>query len=99
MLVSRLSPDDEFVVLACDGLFDVFSNDEVVEMIREELLKHGDTQRACEYLTERAISERYTRDNVSVVLVVLNKWCWAMPRSSVLVTRAAAAAVVGAAGV
>ncbi|CAM9167736.1 unnamed protein product [Phaeothamnion confervicola] len=72
MLCATLTVEDEFLLLACDGLFDVYSNEEVVEMIREEMLKHGDAQRTCEMLTERAISERYTRDNVTIVLVVLN---------------------------
>ncbi|CAN0430242.1 unnamed protein product [Laminaria digitata] len=35
---------------------------------------HGDTQRACETLTRKAIDERFTLDNVSVVLMVLNKF-------------------------
>lgn len=30
--------------------------------------------RCCEDLTEKAIVERRTRDNVSLVLVVLNRW-------------------------
>lgn len=29
MLSCRITPEDEFVLLACDGLFDVFSTDEV----------------------------------------------------------------------
>lgn len=29
MLSCRITPEDEFVLLACDGLFDVFSSDEV----------------------------------------------------------------------
>ena len=30
--------------------------------------------RCCEDLTERAIVERRTRDNVSLVMLVFNKW-------------------------
>ena len=29
MISCRITPEDEFVLLACDGLFDVFSSDEV----------------------------------------------------------------------
>lgn len=43
-------------------------------MVREEMKLHGDTQRVCETLTRKAIHDRYTRDNVSVVLMVLNKF-------------------------
>lgn len=28
---------DEFIILACDGLFDVFSNQDVVDLAREKL--------------------------------------------------------------
>lgn len=47
---------------------------QVVQVVRREMRKHGDTQRACEKLTRKAIDERYTSDNVSVVLVVLKKF-------------------------
>lgn len=70
--VMRILPEDEFVLLACDGLFDVYSNDEVVELVRRSLRKHGDAQRVCQELTHRAINERFSRDNVSVVLVLIN---------------------------
>ncbi|CAM9656169.1 unnamed protein product, partial [Hapterophycus canaliculatus] len=74
MLSCRITPEDEFILLACDGLFDVFTSDEVVKIVRKELRRHGDTQRVCETLTRKAIDERYTQDNVSVVLVVLRKF-------------------------
>ncbi|CAN0075261.1 unnamed protein product, partial [Ectocarpus sp. 8 AP-2014] len=74
MLSCRITPEDEFVLLACDGLFDVFTSDEVVRIVRKELRMHGDTQRVCETLVRKAINERYTQDNVSVVLVVLKKF-------------------------
>lgn len=47
---------------------------QVVKIVRKELSRHGDTQRVCETLTRKAIDERYTQDNVSVVLVVLKKF-------------------------
>lgn len=47
---------------------------QVVKIVRKELRRHGDTQRVCETLTRKAIDERYTQDNVSVVLVVLKKF-------------------------
>ena len=33
----QLTPDHEFVVLACDGIWDVMSNEEVVRFIRVRL--------------------------------------------------------------
>ncbi len=55
------------MLLACDGLFDVYSTEEVIEIVRTEMALDGDVQRTCEVLTEHAISKRYSRDNVSVV--------------------------------
>jgi serine/threonine protein phosphatase PrpC len=69
IICSTISEDDDFVLLASDGLWDVYSNEEVLDMVKHEMTSHRDAQRTCEVLTERAISERYTRDNVSVVLV------------------------------
>ncbi len=55
------------MLLACDGLFDVYSTEEAVDNVRAEMALDGDAQRTCEVLTERAISERFSRDNVSIV--------------------------------
>ena len=62
---------DEFLLLACDGLFDVFSDAEAVAFVRGELADHGDPQRAAERVTNAAIVDRGTRDNVSVIVVKL----------------------------
>jgi serine/threonine protein phosphatase PrpC len=43
-----LSEDDNFILLACDGLYDVFTNEEVVEFVKVEMLQHGDAQRCCQ---------------------------------------------------
>ncbi len=69
-----LTPDDDFVVLACDGLFDVFSNQEVLDTVREQMDKHGSTDLACTEITKQAIDQRGTRDNVSMLLVLLKPW-------------------------
>jgi serine/threonine protein phosphatase PrpC len=65
---------DQFLLLACDGLFDVFSYDEVVEFVRAQMESHGDAQLCCQNITFEAIRKRNSRDNVSVILVILNKW-------------------------
>ncbi len=69
-----LTPDDDFVVLACDGLFDVFSNQEVLDAVREQMDKYGSTDLACAEITKQAIEQRGTRDNVSMLLVLLKPW-------------------------
>jgi serine/threonine protein phosphatase PrpC len=65
---------DQFLLLACDGLFDVFTPEEVVTFVRTNMEKHGDSQRCCQQLTYDAIRKRNSRDNVSVILIILNKW-------------------------
>eukprot|EP01033_Poteriospumella_lacustris_P007324 gene7324-5271_t len=69
-----IQDNDQFLLLACDGLFDVFTPEEVVTFVRTNMEKHGDTQRCCQQLTYDAIRKRNSRDNVSVILIILNKW-------------------------
>lgn len=68
-----LTPEDHFILLACDGLFDVFENEEAVALVLQEMAGHRNAHRACEALSRRAL-ERGSRDNITVVLLVLNEW-------------------------
>jgi len=43
-----ITDNDQFLLLACDGLFDVYSPEEVVKFVKENMEKHGDTQRCCQ---------------------------------------------------
>ena len=72
--VAELSCEDQFLLLACDGLFDVFSAEDIVDFIKKDMAEHGDTQRCCQNLTYEAIRKRNSRDNVSVILIILNRW-------------------------
>ncbi|CBZ53414.1 putative protein phosphatase 2C [Neospora caninum Liverpool] len=71
-----LSPSDEFLLLACDGLFDVFTSDEAVAFIRSRLSTmppyEQDPQRVVAELVREAIHERKSRDNVTAILVVFS---------------------------
>eukprot|EP01038_Epipyxis_sp_PR26KG_P006901 gene6901-9453_t len=71
---TNVSEGDQFLLLACDGLFDVYTPEEIVTFVKEDMEKHGDTQRCCQNLTYDAIRKRNSRDNVSVILIILNKW-------------------------
>lgn len=71
LVFAELRDDDAFVLLACDGLFDVFSDAEVIDFARAQLAAHGDPQAAAEALAAAAIHDRGSRDNVSVVLLAL----------------------------
>ncbi len=71
-----LMPDDEFIVLGCDGLWDVMSDAEVVRVCRNELT----AKRAQPQMTRAAMAAREllqqalaanTTDNVSIIVVIL----------------------------
>lgn len=68
-----LTPDDQFLLLGCDGLFDVCSDEFIVQFVRDRMSHHGDPTRCSQELTREAI-KKHSRDNVTVVLVILNKW-------------------------
>lgn len=59
---------DEFVVLATDGLWDVWSEAEVITFIRENL-KTKSRQEVCDALIDEAVNKRNSKDNVSVIIV------------------------------
>ena len=46
--ILTLADEDQFLLLACDGLFDVFSPEEVVNFVRTHMLRHGDAQKCCQ---------------------------------------------------
>ncbi|CAI5470986.1 unnamed protein product [Closterium sp. Yama58-4] len=67
------NPEDEFLVLACDGLWDAFNNEgggskEVVAFARRRLRLHNDPQQCSKDLVEEAI-RRHACDNVTVLTV------------------------------
>eukprot|EP01071_Lankesteria_metandrocarpae_P009772 Lankesteria_metandrocarpae@DN5246_c0_g1_i1.p1 len=72
-----LQPTDEFLLLACDGLFDVFSSQEAVDFVRRRLslmpTSEQDPQRVVQDLVEEAIHKRNSRDNVTAILISLKR--------------------------
>lgn len=41
----QITVQDQFAVLACDGVFDVFTSEEVIGNVIEKMKVHGDAQR------------------------------------------------------
>ena len=39
MIVENLTPDCEFLILACDGIWDCLTNQEICDIVRERLRK------------------------------------------------------------
>ncbi|KAA0150348.1 hypothetical protein FNF29_05360 [Cafeteria roenbergensis] len=63
---------DEFVILACDGLWDVMTSQQAVNFVRRRLRESPDLQAATEALVAKAI-ELASVDNVSAIVVALNQ--------------------------
>jgi serine/threonine protein phosphatase PrpC len=62
---------DEFLVLACDGVWDVMTAQQVVNFVRRRLMDtRGDPQQAAEDLCQKAL-DLNSIDNVSAVVVRL----------------------------
>eukprot|EP00658_Telonema_sp_P-2_P016448 TRINITY_DN16388_c0_g1_i2.p1 TRINITY_DN16388_c0_g1~~TRINITY_DN16388_c0_g1_i2.p1 ORF type:complete len:290 (-),score=63.03 TRINITY_DN16388_c0_g1_i2:376-1245(-) len=64
------SPKDEFLILACDGIWDVMSNDECTAYFREALQQFTPAE-ACANLLDECLNKQ-SKDNMTVVLVLLN---------------------------
>ncbi|QCE16775.1 probable protein phosphatase 2C 27 isoform X1 [Vigna unguiculata] len=63
-----LTEDDEFLIMGCDGLWDVMSNQFAVTMARKELMIHNDPQRCSRELVREAL-KRNSCDNLTVIVI------------------------------
>ena len=55
-----------------DGLYDVFSSEETVDVVRKRLVENaGDPVRAAASVCSAAVDDRGSRDNVTAVVVAL----------------------------
>ncbi|OEL35915.1 putative protein phosphatase 2C 27 [Dichanthelium oligosanthes] len=63
-----LTEEDEFLIIGCDGLWDVMSSQCAVSMVRKELMAHNDPQRCSRELVQEAL-RRDCCDNLTVVVV------------------------------
>lgn len=79
VLVRELTSEDEFLVLACDGVWDVLSNQEVCDFVRPRLLEGQNMTEIGEALLDRCISpdpkvtEGLGTDNMTAVVVKLRE--------------------------
>ncbi|XP_071733976.1 probable protein phosphatase 2C 27 [Rutidosis leptorrhynchoides] len=63
-----LAEDDEFLIIGCDGLWDVMSSQCAVTITRKELMVHNDPERCSRELVREAL-KRNTCDNLTVIVV------------------------------
>jgi len=66
-----LDSEAEFLILASDGLWDVLSNQDAVQLIRDMVRKDNDCEGAAAKLAKEAIN-RGSNDNVSCVVIRFN---------------------------
>lgn len=76
VIVKDLTADHEFIVLACDGIWDVMTNDEVVDFVRTRIASKMEPEQICEELMTRCLAPDCQMgglgcDNMTVVLVCL----------------------------
>ncbi|CAE6961337.1 unnamed protein product [Symbiodinium natans] len=79
VVIRELTPEDEFIVLACDGIWDVMSNQDICDFVRPRLEKGLDLKLISEELLEHCCTEDPSQtqglgtDNMTVVIVKLKE--------------------------
>uniref|UniRef100_A0A8D0GZI4 protein-serine/threonine phosphatase n=1 Tax=Sphenodon punctatus TaxID=8508 RepID=A0A8D0GZI4_SPHPU len=66
--LARCPGEDEFLVLACDGIWDTFDNKGLCAFVRSRLSLTGDPQRVCECVLDAGLYKG-SRDNMTCILV------------------------------
>jgi serine/threonine protein phosphatase PrpC len=72
--------EPSFVVIACDGLFDVMTSIEVIEFVNRRIAasvarsEEPDPEQVCIDLITECVMKRGTTDNVSVIIVFLHRF-------------------------
>eukprot|EP01147_Barroeca_monosierra_P002876 gene2876-8155_t len=61
----------EFLILACDGLWDFMDKDKVVSFIKDWFSKKNETYGLCKSLVEHCIDSHASTDNVSIIVIRL----------------------------
>lgn len=68
-----LTEDDEFLIIGCDGIWDVMSSQYAVSLVRCALRKHDDPQQCAKELVLEALHKN-TTDNLTAIVI-----CFATP--------------------
>lgn len=63
-----ITPDDSFLILACDGLWDVITDDSAVKIVTSNFAQGLDAQAVSKELVQTAL-KRGSTDNISVMII------------------------------
>ncbi|KAK1311945.1 putative protein phosphatase 2C 22 [Acorus calamus] len=63
-----LTEEDEFLIMGCDGIWEVFRSQNAVDFARRKLQEHNDPAACCRELVDEAL-KRKSGDNLAVVVV------------------------------
>ncbi|CAN6456235.1 unnamed protein product [Victoria cruziana] len=68
MMRVNLTEEDEFLIIGCDGIWDVFRSQNAIDFARRKLQQHNDPLTCCKELINEAL-KRNSSDNLAVVVV------------------------------
>lgn len=66
--MERTVTEDEFVILACDGIWDVMSNEELCAFVRNRMMLTDDLKQICNQVVDVCL-HKGSRDNMSIVII------------------------------
>lgn len=74
----QLTPDDKFIILACDGIWDMLTNDQAVAFVETRLKHDVDPSTICAQMCDHCLATHTQGigkgcDNMSAMVVVFNK--------------------------
>ncbi|XP_057511283.1 probable protein phosphatase 2C 60 isoform X2 [Actinidia eriantha] len=73
----ELCDDDDFIVLACDGIWDCMSSQQLVDFVREQLNTESKLSLVCERVLDKCLAPSTAGgegcDNMTMILVKFNK--------------------------
>ncbi|XP_020588233.1 probable protein phosphatase 2C 57 [Phalaenopsis equestris] len=67
----KLTEEDEFLIIGCDGIWDVFRSQNAVDFARRKLQEHNDPAACCKEIVDEAL-KRKSGDNLAVIVVCFN---------------------------
>lgn len=68
LMTTELTQEDEFLIIGCDGLWDVFRSQNAIDFARRRLQEHNDPVMCSKDLVDEAL-KRKSGDNLTVVVV------------------------------